>query len=102
MTSKNTQNNPYKFAVITSGLIGITSYLILLLFGNASIFGSISIFLISFIIIQYRIQSFLFKRFKEIYKDLELLDSTKINKSSISTDMNSLMEKIEEFAKNKK
>ena len=102
MTSKNTQNNPYKFALITSGLIGITSYLILLLFGNASIFGSISIFLISFIIIQYRIQSFLFKRFKEIYKDLELLDSTKINKSSISTDMNSLMEKIEEFAKNKK
>jgi len=102
MTSKNTQNNPYKFAVITSGLIGITSYLILLLFGNASIFGSISIFLISFIIIQYRIESFLFKRFKEIYKDLELLDSTKINKSSISTDMNSLMEKIEEFAKNKK
>ncbi len=102
MTSKNTQKNPYKFALITSGLIGITSYLILLLFGNASIFGSISIFLISFIIIQYRIQSFLFKRFKEIYKDLELLDSTKINKSSISTDMNSLMEKIEEFAKNKK
>ena len=59
-------------------------------------------FLISFLVIQYRTQIFLFNRFKELYEDLEMLDSQKMNKSSISTDMDSLMESIEEFAKNKK
>ena len=102
MLFKNKQKNPYQFALITCSLIGITSYLIFLLLGSASILGSFLIFLISFVIIQYRIQIFLFNRFRELYQDLEILDSLKINKSSISTDMDSLMENIEEFAKNKK
>ena len=102
MSLKNKQKSPYQFALITAGLIGVTSYLILLLFTSTSIFVSLLIFVISFLIIQYRIQSFLFKRFKELYQDLEMLDSPKINKSSVSTDMDSLMKKIEEFAKDKK
>ena len=102
MSFKNKQKNPYQFALITAGLIGVTSCLILLLFNSNSIIVSLSIFIISFLIIQYRIQSFLFKRFKELYQDLEMLDSPKINKSSVSTDMDSLMKKIEEFAKDKK
>ena len=102
MSLKNKQKNPYQFALITAGLIGVASYLILLLFTSTSIIVSLLIFIISFLIIQYRIQSFLFKRFKELYQDLEMLDSPKINKSSVSTDMDSLMKKIEEFAKDKK
>ena len=101
MVLKNKQKNPYQFALITSSLIGITSYLIFLLLGSASILGSFLIFLISFVIIQYRTQIFLFNRFRELYQDLEIL-APKMNKSSISTDMDSLMENIEEFAKNKK
>ena len=101
MSLKNKQKSPYQFALITAGLIGVTSYLVLL-FTSTSIFVSVLIFVISFLIIQYRIQSFLFKRFKELYQDLEMLDSPKINKSSVSTDMDSLMKKIEEFAKDKK
>ena len=102
MSLKSKQKNPYQFALITSSLIGITSYFIFLLLGSASILGSFLIFLISFLVIQYRTQIFLFNRFKELYEDLEMLDSPKMNKSSISTDMDSLMENIEEFAKNKK
>ena len=102
MPLKNKQKNPYQFALITSSLIGITSYLIFLLLGSTSVLGSFLIFLISFLVIQYRTQIFLFNRFKELYEDLEMLDSQKMNKSSISTDMDSLMENIEEFAKNKK
>ena len=102
MSLKNKQKHPYQFALITASLIGIGSYLILLLFTSASVLASFLIFLISFVILQFRIQSFLFKRFKELYQDLEDLDSPKINKSSVSTDMNSLMEKIEEFAKEKR
>ena len=105
MPIKNTQKNPYQFALISASLIAIGNYFILLLFygyTSTNLIISILIFIISFIIIQYRIQGFLFKRFKELYQDLDMLDSTQINKSSISTDMDSLMENIEEFAKNKK
>ena len=105
MPIKNTQKNPYQFALISASLIAIGNYFILLLFygyTSKNLIISILIFIISFIIIQYRIQGFLFKRFKELYQDLDMLDSTQINKSSISTDMDSLMENIEEFAKDKK
>ena len=105
MPIKNTQKNPYQFALISASLIAIGNYFILLLFygyTSENLIISILIFIISFIIIQYRIQGFLFKRFKELYQDLDMLDSTQINKSSISTDMDSLMENIEEFAKDKK
>lgn len=105
MPIKNTQKNPYQFALISASLIAIGNYFILLLFygyTSTNLIISILIFIISFIIIQYRIQGFLFKRFKELYQDLDMLDSTQINKSSISTDMDSLMENIEEFAKDKK
>lgn len=104
MPIKNTQKNPYQFALISASLIAIGNFILLLFFGYTSInlIISILIFIISFIIIQYRIQGFLFKRFKELYQDLDMLDSTQINKSSISTDMDSLMENIEEFAKDKK
>ena len=95
MSLKSKQKNPYQFALITASLIGITSCFIFLLLGSASILGSFLIFLISFLVIQYRTQIFLFNRFKELYEDLEILDSPKMNKSSISTDMDSLMENIE-------
>jgi len=104
MPIKNTQKNPYQFALISASLIAIGNFILLLFYGYTStnLIISILIFIISFIIIQYRIQGFLFKRFKELYQDLDMLDSTQINKSSISTDMDSLMENIEEFAKDKK
>ena len=102
MPIKNTQKNPYQFALISASLIALASYFILLLYSSDSIIISLLIFLISFIIIQYRIQSFLFKRFKELYKYLNMLDSSQINKSSVSTDMDSLIKNIEDFAKDKK
>ena len=102
MPLKNTQKNPYKFALISASLIALSSYLILLIYSSDSAIISLLIFLISFIIIQYRIEGFLFKRVKELYQDLDMLDSSQINKSSVSTDMDSLIKNIEDFAKDKK
>ena len=102
MPLKNTQKNPYQFALISASLIALASYLILLIYSSASAIISLLIFLISFIVIQYRIQGFLFKRFKELYQYLDMLDSSQINKSSVSTDMDSLIKNIEDFAKDKK
>jgi len=102
MPIRKIQKSPYQFALISASLIALASYLILLIYSSASVIISLLIFLISFIIIQYRIQGFLFKRVKELYQDLDMLDSSQINKSTISTDMDSLMQNIEEFAKDKK
>ncbi len=102
MPLKNTQKNPYKFALISASLIALASYLILLIYSSDSAIISLLIFLISFIVIQYRIQNFLFKRFKELYQYLDMLDLSQINKSSVSTDMDSLIKNIEDFAKDKK
>ena len=102
MPVRKTQKNPYQFALISASLITLASYLILLIYSSASVIISLLIFLISFIIIQYRIEGFLFKRVKELYQDLDMLDSSQINKSTISTDMDLLMKNIEEFAKDKK
>ena len=71
MPVRKTQKNPYQFALISASLITLASYLILLIYSSASVIISLLIFLISFIIIQYRIEGFLFKRVKELYQDLD-------------------------------
>ena len=62
MPVRKTHKNPYQFALISASLITLASYLILLIYSSASVIISLLIFLISFIIIQYRIEGFLFKR----------------------------------------
>ncbi|MCK0179643.1 ATP-binding protein [Flavobacteriaceae bacterium S0862] len=59
-------------------------------------------FLVSFLIIQYRVQQFIYKRVKKIYDDLTLLESSTFNRSKITTDMATLTQEIDKYAKNKK
>jgi len=56
----------------------------------------------SFVVIQYRVEQFIYKRVKKIYDDLTLLESSTFTKSQITTDMKSLTQDIDNFAKNKK
>lgn len=60
------------------------------------------IFIISFFIIQYRVEKFIYKRVKKIYDDVSLLESTNFQEQPITTDMRTLTEEIEKFAANKK
>ncbi len=59
-------------------------------------------FLISFVIIQYRVQQFIYKRVKKIYDDLTLLESSTFDRNKITTDMATLTQEIDKYAKNKK
>ena len=59
-------------------------------------------FLVSFLIIQYRVQQFIYKRVKKIYDDLTLLESSTFDRSKITTDMATLTQEIDKYAKNKK
>lgn len=59
-------------------------------------------FALSFIIIQYRVQHFIYKRVKKIYDDLTLLESKSFVKQQITTDMTTLTEEIDKYARDKK
>ncbi|MEP5340906.1 MAG: ATP-binding protein [Algibacter sp.] len=56
----------------------------------------------SFFVIQYRVERFIYRRVKKIYDDLTLLESTSLTSGPITTDMATLTEEIDKFARNKK
>jgi two-component system phosphate regulon sensor histidine kinase PhoR len=63
---------------------------------------TICIFLFSFIIIQISVENFIYKRVKKIYDDLTLLESASFDKGAITTDMKTLTQEIDKFARDKK
>ncbi|MDO7170923.1 sensor histidine kinase [Mariniflexile sp. AS56] len=100
----------YKFAVKTA--LYITVYVTLLTgvflysFYTFNIwyilFLAASTYLFSFVVTQYRVERFIYKRVKKIYDDLTLLESTSITKGTITTDMLTLTQEIDKFARDKK
>ncbi|GAA3634174.1 ATP-binding protein [Flavivirga jejuensis] len=62
----------------------------------------VSVYAFSFVIIQFSVEQFIYKRVKKIYDDLTLLESANINKGAITTDMRTLTQEIDKFARDKK
>lgn len=100
----------YKFASFTSATITIFLSIIIggflyvsnifnfwILLGFAFI-----CFFISFVIIQYRVENFIYRRVQKIYNDVSLLDITSLGRQNITTDMKTLTNEIKLFAENKK
>ena len=100
----------YRFALRSSayitGLSGILLALFLKVFGIFelwAVFGfSFALFLLSFFIIQIRVEHFIYKRVKRIYDDVSLLEKENFREQPITTDMQTLTREIERFANNKK
>ena len=59
-------------------------------------------YLLSFVFIQLRIERLIYRRVKQIYDDLTLLESASINRGAITTDMGTLTKEIDKFARDKK
>ncbi|MFK7781910.1 sensor histidine kinase [Psychroserpens sp.] len=59
-------------------------------------------YIIAFIVIQYRVERFIYRRVKRIYDDLTLLESTTLRKQPITTDMATLTQEIDKYARDKK
>jgi len=100
----------FKFAFRTAAFIVIILGLLLGLFmwyKNALdwvflvIFTLIS-FGISFLIVQLRIEKFIYRRIKSIYDDVSLLESSSLASRTITTDMTTLTQEIEKFTQDKK
>ncbi|NER10300.1 two-component system, OmpR family, phosphate regulon sensor histidine kinase PhoR [Muriicola jejuensis] len=101
----------YKFALRSSLYISIILLIFsLALFSYFSLWSywavlalSITVvFGVSFLVIQFRVEKFIYRRIKKIYDDVSLLESTSFASGPITTDMATLTEEIEKFAKDKR
>lgn len=105
------QRNSYRFAFRSSVYIAILSVSILSLL---TVFKLISIhvyiliallftiFIVCFSVIQFRVKRFIYRRIERIYEDVSLLESSNFDDREIATDMRTLKEQVERFARNKK
>jgi two-component system phosphate regulon sensor histidine kinase PhoR len=104
----------YKFAVKSALYISLFSTVFALLLAtfifnnttsNLILFGSVfafSIYLFSFIVLQYRVEHFIYRRVKKIYDDVSLLESSTFINQPITTDMETLTREVKKFATDKK
>jgi two-component system phosphate regulon sensor histidine kinase PhoR len=107
---QNKLKKTYKFALKTSLYITISLTLLSSVFlyrlqsTDVVYLLSFAIFtyIISFVVIQYRVERFIYRRVKKIYDDLTLLESASLRKLPITTDMATLTQEIDKYARDKK
>lgn len=107
---QNKLKKTYKFAFKTSLYITIfltlLSSVFLYLLHSVDVLYLVSFalftYILSFIVIQYRVERFIYRRVKKIYDDLTLLESRTLRKQPITTDMATLTEEIDKYARDKK
>ncbi len=100
----------YKFAVKTS--LYITLFITLLWSVFLYVFHTLNfwlllpflviVFMFSFLIVQFRVERFIYKRVKKIYDDLTILESSNISKRLNYHRYANLTEEIDKFARDKK
>ncbi len=100
----------YRFALKSSMIISFVLTLLMSVFlyafynldiFNVLIFYVVS-FLLAFLVIQFRVERYIYKRVQKIYDDLTLLESHSFTKDQITTDMKTLTEEIDKYARDKK
>lgn len=104
----------YKFAIKSSLFIslfasGFVMLMALFFFGskgnNVLLFGIVClivIYLFSFLVLQYRVERFIYRRVKKIYDDVSLLESSSFINQPVTTDMETLTREVKKFATDKK
>ena len=100
----------YKFAIKTSlyTTVFITLLMGVFLYGFYSVnwllllVFALLTYSFSFLVIQFRVERFIYKRVKKIYDDLTLLESANLTRGPINTDMGTLTQEIDKFARDKK
>jgi two-component system, OmpR family, phosphate regulon sensor histidine kinase PhoR len=100
----------YRFALRTALFISVFLTFVLIVFLYLDIesplvailsFASLC-YLFSFLIIQYRVERFIYRRIKKVYDNVTLLDSKTLSPKQVTTDMSSLTREVKKFAEDKK
>ena len=93
----------FYITIVAAAIISSYSYLVFDEMSAVGILAAVSaIFLSSFLIIQFRVQRFIYRRIKKIYEDVSLLEESTFDDKKIATDMKSLTRQVEQFARKKK
>ncbi|MCK0130229.1 ATP-binding protein [Flavobacteriaceae bacterium F08102] len=101
----------YKFAFKSSGYLALFTFIILnvvdfFLYKESMIlsitFVCLLVFTISFFILQFRVQRFIYSRVKKIYDEVSMLNVEDLSRKSITSDMESLSQNVKKFAENKR
>jgi two-component system phosphate regulon sensor histidine kinase PhoR len=92
------------YLTLLSCIIAAVSYFFLSDYLGIStvIISVILLFLISFFIIQYRAEHFIYRRLKKLYKDVSILNEEDLNKDSITTDIENLSEQMQQYVDGKR
>ncbi|WP_375252312.1 sensor histidine kinase [Dokdonia donghaensis] len=102
---------PYSFALITAAYITVLFALLIILLefiqDSEPVWwlvglGVLGCYILSFLLIHFRTQLFIFKKVREIYDNVKLLEDASLTADNITTDMASLSEEVERYAKSKK
>lgn len=107
---QTTFKKSYRFALrtalsitlFTTLIMGVFLYYVFRLEWLYLLLYFIGTFLFSFGIIQISVERFIYKRIKKIYDDLTLLESASLSKGPVTTNMQTLTEDIDKFARDKK
>ncbi len=101
----------YSYALISSLYLSVLSAAIAVIsyFFFFKSLGVISIiifavilFVISFFIIQYRTEHFIYRRMKNIYEEISILDVNDLQRASVTTDIETLSKSVQDFVEGKR
>ncbi len=82
---------------------GISYFVVSKHLGIAAILiSTIILFFISFFIIQYRAEHFIYRRLKKLYKEVSILDINDLNKASATTDIDEISKSMQDFVEGKR
>jgi len=100
----------YSFALISALYIAllvivldILFYLLYKEFGFwILLIAGILLLIVSFFIIQYRVEYFIYRRVRKIYEDVSLIEGGDLSRRSVTTDMETLSKSVQKFAEGKR
>jgi two-component system phosphate regulon sensor histidine kinase PhoR len=100
----------YRFAFKSSLYLTLVIFILSLLYLNSlgvdaffhTLVFAIFVFILSFFIIQYRVEHFIYRRIKKIYDDVALIEQSSLKDVAITTDLATLTKEVKKFAIDKK
>jgi len=89
--------------ILTAVIAAISYFFIVEHLGFITVLISfIVLFCVSFFIIQYRAEHFIYRRLKKIYEDVSILDVNDLRKDSVTTDIEKLSKQMQKFVEGKR
>ncbi|MGG7037077.1 MAG: sensor histidine kinase, partial [Flavobacterium sp.] len=107
---KKTYSFALKSSLYISLFAGVLGVLLMVLFfqpkwSGLFLFGFLlflSLYVFSFLVIQYRVERFIYRRVKKIYDEVSLLGASSFKNQTITTDIETLSKEVKKFARDKK